>query len=83
MSSTEAVSWAATVAMLLLQLDCLSVTSRVYAGMFAVEVRFLIRDQFWIPRPKLHGTKYLIFVNLKMDSFDQFLRFLFLSAFLI
>ena len=43
--------------------DCLSVTSRVYAGMFAVEVRFLIRDQFWIPRPKLHGTKYLIFVK--------------------
>ena len=38
--------------------DCLSVTSRVYAGMFAVEVRFLIRDQFWIPRPKLHEAYF-------------------------
>ena len=22
---------------------------------FAVEIRFQIRDQFWIPQPKLHG----------------------------
>ena len=29
------------------------------AGMFAVEVQFQIRDQFWIPQPELHGAKYL------------------------
>ena len=25
------------------------------------KVRFQIRDQFWIPQPKLHRSKYLIF----------------------
>ena len=28
---------------------------------FAVEVQLRIRDQFWIPQPKLHGWMYLIF----------------------
>ena len=44
-----------------LQLNCPSDGHWGYAGIFAVEVRFQVRDQFWIPQPKLHGAKYLIF----------------------
>ena len=29
---------------------------------FVVEVQFQIRDQCWIPQPKLHGWMYLIFL---------------------
>ena len=44
---------------------------------FSAEVRFQIRDQFWIPQPKLHWGCYLIFFeNLK----TEFLRF-FVSVF--
>ena len=43
------------------QLDCLSVRSWDPIITFAVEVQFQIRDQFWIPQPKLHRQKYLIF----------------------
>ena len=39
----------------LVQLDCSRVAEWVYACIFAVEVRFQIRDQFWIPQLKLHG----------------------------
>ena len=28
---------------------------------FTVEAQFQIRDQFWIPQPKLHGAMYLFF----------------------
>ena len=49
-----------------LQLDWLKIAEWAYAGIFAAEVRFQIRDQFWIPQPKLHGACYLIFLqNLK------------------
>ena len=37
-------------------------TGTTYSGIFAVEVRFQHRDQFWVPQPKLHGAKYLIFL---------------------
>ena len=43
------------------QLDSPSDEYWDYADIFAVEVRFQIRDLFWIPQPKLHGAKYLIF----------------------
>ena len=43
------------------QLDCPSDGHWDYAGIFAVDIRFQIRDQFWIPQPKLHWVKYLIF----------------------
>ena len=43
------------------RLDCPPDAHWDYAGIFAVEVRFQIQDQFWIPQPILHGTKYLIF----------------------
>jgi len=43
------------------QLDCPSDGHWDCAGIFAVEVRFQIWDQFWIPQPKLHGAKYLMF----------------------
>ena len=45
-----------------LRLDCPSIAHWDYVGIFAVEVRFQIRDQFWIPKPKLHEAKYLIFL---------------------
>ena len=44
-----------------LKLDCPSDGHWDYAGMFAVEVEFQIRDQFWIPPLKLHKSKYLFF----------------------
>ena len=43
-----------------LQLDCPPDGHWDYADIFAVEVQFQIRDQFWIPQPKLHGTAYIL-----------------------
>ena len=45
-----------------IQLDCPSVTNWDVRITFAVEVRFQIRAQFWIPQPKQHGVWYLVFV---------------------
>ena len=58
-----------------LQLDCPSVRHWDVVTTFAVEVRFQIRDQFWIPQPKLHGACYLRFFN-KTSTRTGFLRFL-------
>ena len=41
-----------------LQLNCPADGHWEYAGIFAVKLWFQIRDQFWIPHPKLHGAKY-------------------------
>ena len=38
------------------QLDWPSTADWAYASIFAVAVRFQNQDQFWIPRPKLHGA---------------------------
>ena len=43
-----------------LQLDCPSVRHWDYVITFAVEVRFQIRDQFWIIQPKLR-TRGMVF----------------------
>ena len=43
------------------QLDCLLVRSWDPVITFAVEVRFQIQNQFWIPQPKLHKACYLTF----------------------
>ena len=57
------------------QLNCPSDWHRDYGGILAVEVQFQIRDQFWIPHPKLHGSKYLIFLlNLKTGLLRWFSR---------
>ena len=37
-----------------IQLDWSSIAGWDYASIFAVAVRFLIQDQFWIPQSKLH-----------------------------
>ena len=44
----------------LLQLDCPSGGHWDYAGIFAVEVRFQIKDQVWIPQPELDETKFIL-----------------------
>ena len=46
-----------------IQLDWPYVAGWAYASIFAVAVRFQIHDQFWIPRPKLHGTCTLDFFS--------------------
>ena len=38
------------------QLDCPSVTNWDVIIAFAMGIRLQIRDQFWIPQPKLHGA---------------------------
>ena len=45
-----------------MQLDYPSDGHWNYADIFAVEVRFQIRDQFWVLQLKIHWTKYLIFL---------------------
>ena len=45
----------------LLKLDCQAAAHWDFEIHFAHEVRFQIRDQFWIPKQKLHGACYLIF----------------------
>ena len=45
------------------QLDWPSIADWAYASIFAVKVQFHIRDQFWIPQPKLHGACILDFVE--------------------
>ena len=37
------------------------ITDWAYTSIFAVEVQFQIRDQFWIPQPKLHQACILDF----------------------
>ena len=46
-----------------LQLDWPSIAGWAYASIFAVTVRFQIRDQFWIPQPKLRGACILEFLE--------------------
>ena len=47
---------------LAVQLDCPSVIHWDYVINFVVEVRFQIRNQFWIPQEKLHGGMSLGFL---------------------
>jgi len=55
-------------------LACLSVTEGDVAITSAFEIRFQIRDQLWIPQPKLHGTSYLGFSvkSKKISSYSQY-----------
>ena len=46
-----------------IQLNCPAIRHQDYVIIFAVEVRFQIGDQFWIPYQTLHRTCYLFFVN--------------------
>ena len=55
----------------LLQLDCPSVTNWGVVITFAVKVQFQIRDQFWIPQPKLHGALYLFFCKISKHASPQ------------
>ena len=45
----------------MVQLDWPSIADWAYASIFAVEVRFQIQDQFWIPQLELHGACILGF----------------------
>ena len=54
-----------------LQLDWPSIAGCVYAGMFAVAIRFQIRDQFWISQPKLNVA---CFLDLFEKSKDELVR---------
>ena len=47
--------------MFYIQLDWPSIAGWAYASIFAVVVRFQIRDQFWVPQPKLHRACILDF----------------------
>ena len=57
-----AVNLRSYVAQIMLQLDWPSIADKAYTDIFAAEAWFQIRDQFWIPQPKLHGACYLIFL---------------------
>ena len=64
-----------------LQPDWPSIADWAYVGIFAVKIRFHIRDQFWIPQPKLHGACILDFVEKsKNELVWSFLRFLTILA---
>ena len=60
----------------MVQLDWPSIADWAYASIFAVEVRFQIQDQFWIPQLELHGACILGFWKFKkwacLAVFDVF-----------
>ena len=63
------------------QLDWLSIVDWAYASIFAVEIRFHIRGQFWIPEPKLHGACILDFFEKSKNELGwTFLMFLVILA---
>ena len=64
------------VCVVLLRLDCPSDAHWDYADMFAVEVGFQIRDQIWIPQPRLHGAKYFVKPQNGLFAFFCYVEFL-------